>query len=60
MIAEPDAVADVVLPVLPEIMLLVVRAHRAVDVGAARTGLDRLKGGVLQRDHVVEHPALVW
>ena len=38
---------------------VVVRAHGAVDVGAARAGLDRLEGGVLQRDHVVEHPALL-
>ena len=48
--------ADVVLPVVPEIVLVVVRAHGAVDVRAARAGLDRLEGRVLERDHVVEHP----
>ena len=59
MVAEPDRVADMVLPVPPELVPVVVRAHRTVDVGAACPGANRLECRVLEGDHVVEEATLL-
>ena len=47
------------LPVLPQPVLVVVRADRAIDVRAAGTGLHGVECGVLERDHVIEELALL-
>src|SRR5438445_11258865 len=58
-VAKADRVPDMVLPVIPEPVLVVIRAHGAVDVRAARSRLHRLECRVLERDHVVEQLALL-
>src|SRR6476619_8051016 len=48
-----------VFPVVPEMVVVVAVANGAVDVRTTCARLDRLEGGVLQRDHVIEQLALL-
>src|SRR5580698_3401702 len=54
---EAGAVSHVLAPVACEAVLLEVRVHRTVDVGAGGTGNDRVERRLARREHVVEEPA---
>ena len=57
MVAQADRVADVLAPVREQVVLLEVRQHGAVDVGAGRAGPERVEGDLLRGDRVVEEAA---
>ena len=57
MVAEPDPVADVLAPVVEQVVRLEVVDHRLVDVGAGDAGAERVEGRLLGGDRVVEQPS---
>src|SRR5579859_3316978 len=54
---EAGTVSYVLAPVACEAVLLEVRVHRTVDVGAGGTGNDRVERRLARCEHVVEEPA---
>ena len=57
MVAQPDPVADVLAPVVQQVVRLEVVDHRLVDVGAGDAGAERVEGRLLGGDRVIEEPS---
>ena len=57
MVAQADPVADVLAPVVQQVVRLEVAHHGAVDVGARDAGPERVERDLLGGDGVVEQAA---